>query len=273
MSRIWARIATLLGALSRAFCLSGCEVRGTVDVSSEQDLAIDVTITGLERGVCSSITNGFTELDVQRGLDTSGQRYCRVRGDTKAAEISGLTIAAAAEYYVLAIDPDGTATSWPLSDLTFRFPGQVIEASHGTVSGSSLHLTDLAPLAAGESLRVVALSRPGPPWWLVAVGVGVVGGALAMLGYQRWAAGRRPETQEASDDEVAPEEPEPVEAAEEVPEPAPIALSDPLFFAPPRVQPAPEMWAAPSTGSSPGQPEAPSTRSPETDHSVWAPPA
>ena len=271
MSRAWARIATLLGALLLALCLSGCEVRGTVDVLTEQDIAIDIVITGLNRGACSAATSGVSEVEVQRGINTSGQRFCRVRGVVKVEEVSGLTIASAAEYYVFTVEFNDVTTSWPASDLTVRFPGQVVDASQGAVSGSSLHLDDLSALAGGEPLQVVALSRPGPPWWLVAGAVGVAGGALAMFGYHRWSVGRRAEPQEAPDDEDSPDDQDWTTATLDESEPA--MPSDEQFFAPPRVQPASQVWAAPRDGGLPAEPEAGPERRTETDHSVWAPPA
>lgn len=280
MSRAWARMATLLGALFLACCLSGCEVRGTVDVLSAEDVAVDVTITGLSRGACSSNTSGMSEVEVQRGIDTSGQRFCRVRGVAKVEELSGLTIASAAEYYVFTVEFDGVSTSWPVSDLTVRFPGQVVDASMGTVSGSSVHLDDLSTLAGGEPLQVVALQRPGPPGWLVAAGFGVLGGAVIAFILQRWLANRRPAPEAAPDDEVPDGD-----ALDAELEPSTVEF-DPLFFAPvrpgpdpvswpepaaPVATPGPEVWAAPAEADRPEEPTA--RRGPESDHSVWGPPA
>lgn len=265
---VWVRVATLCGALFLAACLSGCEIRGTVNVLSDQDLAVDVTMTGLNRGMCTSLTSELTELEVQRGIDSTGQRFCRVRGAVKAEDLTNVHLASAAEYYVLTVDAPGRLTSFPLSDLTVRFPGQVVESSHGTVSGSSVHLDDLAALAIGEPLRVVALRRAGPPGWLLAAGMGLLSGAIATFAAQRWWASRRARVRERTDAEAAAVEEPAVEG------PEPIDSSTPAyerFFAPP-AEPEQVWLGSAEDGTQTGLTARHPRQSPP-DHSIWAPPS
>lgn len=248
MSRTRGRIAAALLTPALAFLLVGCEIRGTVDVISDEDVAIDVTITGLGRGECTDVGNNLSDLDVDRGISSSGTRFCRVKGVAKTEALAGLDVAGAGEYYVLELMFAGAASSWPTSDLTVNFPGQVLESSHGTVAGNSVHLTDLSPFAS-DSLRVVALTRPGPPWWVVAGAVGIAAGALGALAFGRFRRFRRPDSTPADAGAGAGEStPEPgADAAPDTPDPADdpqVATVDPLFFAPPRTGGGPDIaWS------------------------------
>ncbi len=288
MSGLRARIATTLATLALAACLSGCEIEGTVEVLSEQSLAVDVTLTGLYRGACNSLTSGLSDVEVERGRTPGGERYCKVAGTVDPAELRGLGLVPAGEYYVLTVGLDGVTSSWPSSDLTVRFPGQVVEASQGSVSGRDVRITDLSGLASGEELRLVALRRPGPPGWMIAAGLGLLGGAAATVALQRWWAARA-RSGSTEPDAVPSGAPEP-----DGPEPGVTALAaaagaapaepdfDPEFFAPdrPGTQPGrppepsdPQVWAQPPQPETPVAAPDPAPAAPRPDHSQWRPPA
>lgn len=240
MSRTWGRIAAALLVPALAFLLAGCEIRGTVDVLSDEDVAVDVTITGLGRGQCTDVGNNLSDLDVERGTNSSGTRFCRVKGVAKTEALAGLDVVMAGEYYVLELEFAGAASSWPTSDVTVNFPGQVLESSHGTVTWNSVRITDLSPFAT-DGLRVVALTRPGPPWWVVAGALGILAGALGALASGRFRRFSRMGSAQASTGSAARADGGSLDSGADgvpaTPSPAddpPAPTVDPQFFAPPR---------------------------------------
>ena len=175
--------------------LTGCRAEGTFDILSEERVAVDLVVSGPDVD-CPDGVYGLT-LSTTAVTDTSGLRACHVFGESQAAALHqfGIYISTAAEYLVLQTNLSLGFTDLPASDIQIRFPGQVVTATKGTVIGNAVHITDLAPLARGSGMRVIGLSRPAPPAWMVAAAIGTgsgVVGTLLILGLVWLARRRRP---------------------------------------------------------------------------------
>ena len=275
--------------------LTGCRAEGTFDILSEERVAVDLVVSGPDVD-CPDGVYGLT-LSTTAVTDTSGLRACHVFGESQAAALHqfGIYISTAAEYLVLQTNLSLGFTDLPASDIQIRFPGQVVTATKGTVIGNAVHITDLAPLARGSGMRVIGLSRPAPPAWMVAAAIGTgsgVVGTLLILGLVWLARRRRPLEPQL----IAPEPTEPRGIAEGPPvaagSNAQVAVSSlpPPGADPPAVEEPPEnAWFAappPEPAVAPNTPETASSLQPAVadgppaalapveppDQTVWAPP-
>ena len=167
---------TLLGLV-----LTGCHAAGTIDIQSDDQVAVDLTVSGTDVDCAGSVYG--LHLNTAAVVDSSGVAACHVFGASQASGLNqfGVDITSAAEYLVLQTNLSLGISELPSSDLQVRFPGQVVSSSQGTVKENVVHLTDLRPLVKGSGLRVIALSSPGPPLWMITAASGVVAGAVATL--------------------------------------------------------------------------------------------
>ncbi len=189
----WRRAGAGLGLALAALALSGCRVQGTFDVLSEDRVGMDFVITG-DDAQCANAAY-VMKLSATTISNAPGERACRIFGQTQATYFSpfGVDVSRAAEYLVLQTSLAPGADDWPSSDIHIRFPGQIVTASRGVVVGNEVEINDLALLGEGAGLRVVALSQPGPPAWMIAAGIGAgVGIALAGLVVALVRLARRP---------------------------------------------------------------------------------
>jgi hypothetical protein len=191
----WRRVAAGVGFALCGLLLTGCRAEGTFDILSEERVALDLVVSGPDVD-CPNAVDAL-KLTIVTIKDASGGPACHVTGETQATYFSpfGINVSTAGEYLVLQANLAGGSTDWPTSDVQLRFPGQVVTATKGIVAGNSVRITDLGPLAQGSGMRVIALSRPGPPVWVTAAGLGLgsgVAGTLLILGLVRLAKRRRP---------------------------------------------------------------------------------
>ena len=189
----WRRIAAGVGLALCGLLLTGCRAEGTFDILSEERVLVDLMLSGPDVD-CSDGAYG-PPLSNTAVTDASGLPACHIFGESSAAELNqfGISISTAAEYLVLQTNLSLGSSDLPAIDIQFRFPGEVVTATEGTVIGNAVRVTDLAPLAQGSGMRVIALGRPAPPAWMMAAAIGtgsVVVGMLLILGLV-WLGRRR----------------------------------------------------------------------------------
>jgi len=181
MDARWHRAVAGLGVALAGALLTGCHAQGTFEVLSEERVAVDVVVTGADVN-CPHGADAL-KLTVTTTIDQYGDQVCHVTGETQATYFSpfGITVSPAAEYLVLQANLSGGTDSWPAADIDVRFPGKVMDASLGSVSGNVVRITDLGALTQGSGLHAVGLASPGPPRWMVAAAAGTGAGIAATL--------------------------------------------------------------------------------------------
>ena len=268
MVATWGRIAAGAGLALCALLLTGCRAEGTLDILSEERVAMDLMVSGPDTD-CLSGAYGLP-LSTTAVTDASGSPACHIFGESPADGLNqfGINISTAAEYLVLQGNLSLGLTDLPGIDIQIQFPGQVVTATKGTVIGNAVHITDLRPLTEGSGLRVIGRGRPGPPAWMMAAAIGTgsgVVGTMLILGLVWLARRRRPPEPELF--EIEPAEPSGVS---EGPPVAPgadsqvVVSSLPLPGAdPPAVvdEPPEDAWFAASPPESADAPDTPKTSS------------
>lgn len=237
MWRPTRRVLSALAAVLIAFVASGCDVVAELDVRSESH--VEVTLVINESGRCEGLTD-FWGLKVE----PEGSRLCRATGTldlAAAAQDRFLTLSRLGEYYLLELRFPDSSAEIPI-DLTVRFPGMVVDAGGGLISGNSVHFPKEYGVGAVGEIRVVALNHIGPPLWVIGTVGGLLLGAMIAVGVLLGSGRHRPARPSAAPDEaldtlplpdpagrVVPAAAEPPEAAV-VPPPPPV---DPSVWAPP----------------------------------------
>ena len=292
----WRRIAAGVGFALCGLLLTGCRAEGTFDILSEERVLVDLMLSGPDVD-CSDGAYG-PPLSNTAVTDASGLPACHIFGESSAAELNqfGISISTAAEYLVLQTNLSLGSSDLPAIDIQFRFPGEVVTATEGTVSGNAVRVTDVAPLAQGSGMRVIALGRPAPPAWMMAAAIGtgsVVVGMLLILGLVWLGRRRRHPVTELIALEPA-EVPDTIEESSVAADPnGQVAVSSlpPPGADPPAVadEPPDNVWfeaPTPETAVAPDTPDAGSSLGPAVvdglpatpapgeppDHTVWAPP-
>lgn len=225
-----------LAAVALLVPLAGCSLRGDLRFDEDAAVTVDVALTY----AAASLAGGLDLCDGARtaerwGLTTTalpaapGQRACRITGVTRESgqDPSLGTVARASDHLFLAVDPpwflERPAPTDDL-DLTLHFPGDVVAAAGGDVTGRSVRLTDPNRILA-EGVAATAWTRPAPPPWVVPMVAGLGWGTLlglALLWLRGWLG-----------DDDAPSvrsQPTPHEASAPPVEPTPPA--DPAEWAP-----------------------------------------
>ncbi len=185
------RAALGCGLALTGLLLAGCRVEGTVEVVSSQELTVDLLLVGADAD-CEPTVQA-SRLTYTPTADATGADACRVTGTLPPEEWEtlDLVLVDAGEYLVFRTGRTGGRDGWPEGEITFRFAGDVVDASQGTVSGSTVRIPELPAL--GDGIEVVALKRPGPPdrvlWAAFGAGAGVTLALLAALALRR--SGRR----------------------------------------------------------------------------------
>ena len=202
-------------ALAGLLAVTGCSVEGTIDVTATEvraDVVIREAADNPDYGACGrSADGGVTFPSLKRdSVDApAGQVGCRLHGTI--AHTSPYPQAVVGEGAIFVSLP-GTGVGVPGAmvqerlervDLRISFPGEVIAASSGTVSGRVVTFAHPSQLD-GVGVRLVG-SDGGPRLWPPLGWVAV--GAAALLGAAGtwWALRRRP---------ILPEPPAAVGAAE-----------------------------------------------------------
>ncbi|HQA78691.1 MAG TPA: hypothetical protein PLL50_10090 [Propionicimonas sp.] len=251
MRACWTRVVTLVAAAVAALLLTGCEIEGSVDVVSSEQVALDLTFTGTAEDCQQFPDSSVYGLTVDTTYDDD-QATCRMYGTVDARTLADVfpyfVATEVGDHYLFSTRFGGY--SFDSVDVTVGFPGDVVSATRGEVSGNQVRLTDPADFSGeNEVVKIVAHSRPGAQWWpaLLAGGSVLAAGAAFVVGLL---VGRR--RRDAS------------EAAE-------------TFDLTPDVgRPIDRSWYAPDAHTRvPTEPATGDFRAPSgpADHSAWAPPA
>lgn len=255
MVAAWRRVTTGAGLALCGLLLTGCSAEGTFDIVSEDRVVVDLVLRGPDVD-CPTSMDGL-KLSTTTVTEASDSLVCHVTGETETSTLApfGINISTAAEYLVLQTNLVTGSNDLPETDIQIRFPGQVVTASAGTVTGNAVRITNLDPLTQGSGMRVVALNRSGPPAWVMAAAVGAGAGVavtLLVLGLVRLGRGHRPSEAALIEDEPAGTPGVPTAALAEQPG---------------------EAWSdsPPSLPATDATPAAPPPCEPP-DHTVWAPP-
>lgn len=296
MVATWRRIAIGVGFALCGLLLTGCRAEGTIDILSEERVAVNLMVTSPDVD-CPEAVDGLL-LHITAATDASGLRTCHVFGESQAITLDqfGINLSTAAEYLVLQTNLSLGIDDLPACDIQIRFPGQVVTATKGTILGNAVHITDLRPLAQGSGMRVIGLGLPGPPAWMMAAAIGTgsgVVGTLLILGMV-WLARRRrppepkliplepaeptgiaegPPIASGSNGQVAasslvPTGGSPAAVVDESTENAWFAAPSP---APPVTPDTPETASSLESAAADGLPAAPAIVEPP-NHAMWAPP-
>lgn len=240
------RLAAVLAAILIGLLAAGCDMVAELDVRSENHVEVELVIN--ESGRCEGLTD-FWGLQIER----EGSLLCRATGTldlTAAAQDRFLTVSRLGEYYLLDLRLPEESATVPI-DLTIHFPGMVVDAGGGLISGNSVHFPKEYGVGAVGEIRVVALNHVGPPLWIIGTAAGLLLGALIAVGVMLGSGRQRPARAPAAAEAQLQALPQP-EAGD-------------------RVEPVPA--EAFTVASPPPQPSQPPPRAqPPVDHSIWAPP-
>lgn len=288
MPRPWQRIVVCAAAALAMLLVSGCEVHGTVDVTSATRAEADLVFTEAEVD-CLGLTE-YAGLVITGSSDSDGNQTCTARGtlDLTSLEDFGIRLSQTGEYLMLDLAMQQRFAYMPVQvDITF--PGAVLDGGGFTADGRGVHLGSLSLATSPDRSRVVALSHRGPQWWVIALAGGLLGGVVLTLAFLfglRWRRRVHAAWQAEADAAAGlpyPDAAAPEAARETTPEATPVAAqpqgswerpaSDPesdaqyeSLFAPPPAGTA----APPAQAASPPEPTPPAAAT--VDHRMWAPP-
>lgn len=176
MPRPWQRISGGLAAGCLALLLAGCEISGTVDVRSDTEVVADLIVTKAEAD-CLGLTR-FAGLVIKGTPDPNGNQRCRAQGTVDLAELKdyGVDVSGLGEYLMVDLALPRQFRDMPIT-IDITFPGRVVDAGATTASGNQVTLTEGLGVTDSPRTRVVAMSHPGPQWWVIGLvagfGVGV----------------------------------------------------------------------------------------------------
>ncbi len=261
MPRPWQRIASCIAAAVLALLLSGCEVRGTVDVRSGTEAVADLVFTEAQVD-CYGLTR-YAGLVIKGTPESDGHQTCRAQGtiDPEALKDFGIQLTQAGEYVIVELQLPTQIGFMPIQ-VDIGFPGTVVDSGGLTVTGNSVRLGNASGLSDGNPIRLVAQSHPGPQWWVLALLGGLIGGVALTLAGVLLLRRRRLRTEvNPVGDEDADAEPTVTLDTEPARDPGYEAL-----FAPP--PPDTEVAQPPAPAASPPDPPV----AVAADHTIWAPP-
>lgn len=278
MLRPWQRIAGCTAAALLGLLLSGCEVRGTVDVKSGTEAEANLVFTEAEVD-CLGLTR-YAGLVIKGIPESDGHQTCRAQGtiDLDSLKDFGIQLTQTGEYLMLDLTlPEQFGYMPTKVDITF--PGKVLEAGGTTVSGNSVQLTQRSIAANPDKSRVVALSHAGPEWWVMALVAGF-GGGVALTGAVLLLLRRRRHLRTTlHTDAGQPHAPDATTPATGAPAPSDATVpadTDPVepvrdahyeaLFAPP------PPGSVPAPTRAPAPPAQPLPATVPADHRIWAPP-
>jgi hypothetical protein len=171
----WQRIAGCTAAALLALLLSGCEVHGTVDVRSGTEAEANLVFTEAEVD-CLGLTK-YAGLVIKGTPESDGHQTCRAQGTIDLASLKdfGIQLTQTGEYLMVDLALPQRFGYMP-TQVDISFPGTVLDGGGTTVSGNSVRLDEGTGVTTFSPARVVALSHPGPAWWIMALFGGFVGG-------------------------------------------------------------------------------------------------
>ncbi len=246
----WRRAAAAVGLALCGLLLAGCDATGTVVVQADGRMTVDLVVSGDDMVVSSGDDETrecpaqIDSLSVAPQPTPAGIIACRVTGTilpSQLGQVASLTTVGEYQVMRVALQSDGSMPSGKV-DVTFRFPGEVLEASSGQIEGDSVRVVDASDFDAG--FTIVAVNRSGPPDRVIWAAAGVVG-TLLVVGAV-WLVRRLRERTPVPSPMDAPAVRRGPPAPDEEP---PVAAFAPESFTPP------------------------SSEAPATDaYSIWAPP-
>ncbi len=188
MSRPWQRIAGCAAAALLTLLMCGCEVRGTVDVKSGTQAEANLIFTDAQVD-CLGLTR-YAGLVIKGSPESDGHQTCRAQGtiELDALKDFGITLSQTGEILLVDLAMPEQFGYMPI-EVDITFPGTVLDAGGSTITGNSFALNERSGAASPDSLRLIALSHPGPEWWVLALLAGFGGGvaaAVAVLLLLRW---------------------------------------------------------------------------------------
>ena len=276
----WQHILRGLAGCGLALVLAGCEITGTVDIRSGTQVGANLLITGAQAD-CLGLTE-FAGLAIKRTPDPDGSQVCRANGtvDLEQLEEFGVTVSQVGEHVMVDLNIPRRVGYVPL-EVDITFPGAVLDPGGATAAGNQVKLIQNSGRGSLNTTKVVALSHPGPEWWVIGLSAGFVGGVgltlalLCLFGHRRRLAADQGEGDvlRPPDEAGAPPPPSPPTGGPPAATPpwsVPSAtVRDPDYealFAPPSAhEPA---WADPAPATS-GEAEGSESGS---DHRIWGPP-
>ncbi len=271
----WQRMLGCTAAALLALLLSGCEVHGTVDVTSGKQAEANLVFTDAEVD-CLGLTR-YAGLVIKGSPESDGNQTCRAQGtiDTAALKDFGIELSQVGEYITVDLALPQQFGYMP-TQVDINFPGRVLEDGGMAVTGTSVRLGDSSGIATLSPVKVVALSHTGPEWWVLALVGGFAGGIALTAGVLLLVRRRRRlRTLHTDADPLEPD----AAPATAVPPPVGAAVApnaNPVE--PVRDQDYDAMFAPPIPGQSPAVVRAPAPAPappPEAaaaDHRIWAPP-
>ncbi|MBN9106726.1 MAG: hypothetical protein J0I14_17180 [Propionibacteriaceae bacterium] len=250
----WRRATAVVGLALSGLLLAGCDATGTVTVQTDDTILVDLVVNANDVGIEVSedgtlaCPGQIDALAVEPQTTPNGTLACRITGTIRPSELGQTaSLTTVGDYRVLQVQRQSAETSpGGRTDLTIRFPGDVLQASAGQVEGNNVRITNIADFT---GLTVIALNRPGPADRVIWAAAGVFGtllvvGTLWLVRHRRQQTPPPAPPEETSLDWLAPRAGDPTNAAPEVSEPI-----------------VPEPPLAPTT-----------TDPADHDHSIWAPP-
>ena len=249
----WQHLLRGLGCCCVALSLAGCEISGTVDVRSANQVEANLVITDAEAD-CLGLTE-FAGLAIKGTPNPGGSQICRANGTVDLGKLKeiGVTVSEVGEYVTVELAMPPRVGPVPLK-VDISFPGAVLDTGGATAWGNRVTLTQSTGRETLNTTKVVALSHPGPQWWVIGLSSGFAGGVgltLVLL----WLFGRRRRLA------ARPLSPVPPEPSTTVRDPEYEAL-----FAPPSADEPARVPLSPAPSGKAGEAE------PGADHRVWGPP-
>jgi len=289
MLRPIQRIVACTGAALLALLLSGCEVHGTVDVKSGTEAEANLIFTQAEVD-CLGLTK-YGGLVIKGTPASDGNQTCRAQGtiDLTSLQHFGIQLSQTGELLMVDLAIPELIGHMPIQ-VDISFPGKVLQGGGLVVSGNNVRLATPERMSGFSRARVVALSHPGPEWWIMSLLGGVVAGITitltGVLLLRRWRRARTDFHGDVAEASVHPDAlvPDAVVPTAIAPQPHPAtpagrarSVRDPDYgalFAPPVNEvpavPAPALdGPVTGPGNLPSPPNPPATA--VADHSIWAP--
>lgn len=192
---MWVRAARLICLALLGLLLTGCNITGTVDIRSADEVALDITVSDIGRD--SRECDAWAPMpSTQVKVTAAGSDGCRIQGIVHPALLGQyVTVVQAGEYLEFRFNPLSAAPGaepsggddyygfkYMKADLLVTFPGQVLNST-GTIDGNRVRFTDGTQLNRAFGWQARALNHIGPEWAVVGPIVGVGAGlALAAVG-------------------------------------------------------------------------------------------
>ncbi|HEY3338805.1 MAG TPA: hypothetical protein VGK18_09900 [Propionicimonas sp.] len=276
MLRPWQRIVGCIAAALGALLLSGCEVHGTVDVKSGTQAEANLVFTDAEVD-CLGLTK-YAGLVIKGSPESDGNQTCRAQGtiDLDSLKDFGVELSQVGEYVIVDLALPQQYGFMPIQ-VDISLPGRVLEDGGLPLTGTTVRLGDATGVATLSPSKVVALSHPGPEWWVAALLGGLVAG-IVLTAVVVLLARRRHSLRTTLHADAEPPEPDDTAPATGAPTPQQATVASGFEPDVVRDEQYEAMFAPPPPGTvvaavrapAPAEPSPPATVA--ADHRIWAPP-